>query len=190
MACITTCVRKHIRKECAPLADIAEAWFVCPDDVTLTYAPDGGSPTLCSEGVVSNIVVDNGTDPDNAFHEFQFNTDGDSKGTLEWSAVVNDDGTEEKTSTAVLTIDDDNPEIRCFVENMLNVEHDWIFRYPGEDFPYEYAQGLKLTDAQYSSTTRAWTLTFTKTNPARWPKLIWDTDYATTQTMVNGVIAP
>ena len=169
-ACTTTCVRKHIRKECTPSADITGAWFACPDDVTLAYATDGGTPSLCTEGVVSNITVDNGVDPDNAFHELEFNTDGDSKGTLEWSAVINDDGTEQKDSTATLTINDDNPEIRCFVENFMNVEHDWIFQYPGEDFPYEYVWSLKLTDAKYSSTTRSWTLILTKVNPARWPK--------------------
>ena len=189
MACTTTCVRKHVRKDCSLSADIAQAFFACPEDVTLGFSDDGGSPALCTEGTINAITVDNGTDPDNAFHEFEFVTDGDNKGTFEWQFTRNDDGTEDKTQTWTMTIDYDSPELRCAIEKLEGVPHDWILVYPGEVFPYEYVRDLILTDAAYSSTTRSWTLTFTKSNPIKRPTLIWNTDFATTKALVDLAIA-
>lgn len=190
MSCTTTCVRKHVRKDCALGTDITQAWFACPEDVTLGFSDDGGTPALCTEGTVNAITVDNGVDPDNAFHEFEFKTDGDQKATFNWQFTKNDDGTNTKTQTWVMTIDYDSPELRCAIEKLEGIPHDWILRYPGEVFPYDYIKDLELTDAAFSSETRSWTLTFTKENPVKRPTLIWSTDFVTTQSLVNAVIAP
>ena len=185
-ACGTSCLRKHVRKGCAPKTDLVKAYYACPEDVTLTFGADDLS--INQAGVITNIVVDNGVNAENSFHELEFVTEGDNKGTNTFTFTANDDGTEDKNDELILFIDDDNPGLRAAIEALENNEHDWILQYPGEDFPFDYHKDLKLTNAEFSSETRGWTLTFTKTNPEKRPTLIWNTDFSTTDTMIQGVI--
>lgn len=188
MAC-NPCVRKNVSVDCKPKADIKNIYYACKEDV-LGIVYEQACNGLCTKGSISDISVNTGVDPSFGFYSIDAAISGDNKITATWSRVKNDDGSEETTQSMTLRIEGDSPDIRCVIDALVANPQDVILEYNGDDFPYELIEDFEITTHEWSSANsgRGHDITFTKTNTEQ-GKLIWDTDLATTQTMINNIMA-
>lgn len=183
MTC-TPCYRRHIVVDCAPETGIDAILFACAEDVDLVTGADASGD--CSDIIVTSVTTPNsGTDPSMAFHSIATQNSGDVKDVFTFSKVENTDGTKTNTRTLTITIQGDSPGLRCALNQLFGSPHDIILQYPGEAYPYEYLEGMKLINQAFTTDTRSWTLIFELIDSTNTRKLIWDTDFATTQAMID-----
>lgn len=186
MALCNVCVRKSIKVICKPQSDIQSICYACPDDVlTIGCAPDDCN--LTTDGVVNTLL----TDPLYGFYEIDGNNTGDNKMQLSWNKTNNDDGTTDTTQEFTIRIESDDPTTRALISALCGLEVHLLVKYNGCDFPFELLQNVQLVQVDWNSANsgRGHDLIFRKTNTER-GKLVWDTDLATTEAMIDAAIAP
>lgn len=174
--------KKHLASPTQrPIGDVEHLLYSAREGLTYTFAQTAHA--LSKKGVVTDITATAG----DGFFNFTPHNEGDAKPTFTNGQEFGDDGSFDRNIEFTVIINNDTPETRDLLDNLVGKKIDLLVIYKGEcGYKWEVMFDVELRTTT-SSEKRRTTCVFRKTNPQLKPMLLYKTDFDTTAALVETI---
>lgn len=175
--------KKHVRQpDCRQIGDIENIWYSGRTGVTYTMGQ--AATGLSAKALVNDVSVVAG----DGFYELSPHNEGDAKPSFTNASELGDDGSFDRNVEFTLNFANDTPDTRDIIDNLIGKKIDLLIAYKSETgYKWEIFFDVELRRSQRNEKRREQVIV-RRTNPSQKPLLVWKTDFATTETMIEGII--